>query len=381
MSDATYIELPPEHKKRRSFLRAWRGMLLLLVLIAVGVAGYFSWWLSEGKLSSAYARVDTNVYTVETSFPTTIEQLLVRQGQEVLAGQPLANIDTRAFAESLKASGQMLSDFQNPGGDEISQRLSAAEEDERRMAMRVAQARAEEDRYKQFYHERVTEHVRAQLALRAQGTYSPAAWDQAVRAEGMAKMRMEAARDEFERVSRMRAALEVELNKIRAELARKKRGGGGAPIKPMPKPDPKLQEQLALAGTLYSPAQGKVLAINGQAGTPFNRGETVFVILPTSGPSPNKWIQAWFPYEAQSKLAVGQQSLIKANNAHVRGTVAAIGNQAQRLPLEAAGSTQYIPVQIQVADQQELGNLTPGERVDCQIQTRYLLGETLFLDL
>jgi len=376
MSDATYIELPPEQKKRPVFWKSWRWLLLLLVILCVAVAGYFSWWLSEGKVSSAYARVDTTVYTVEATFPTTIEQLLVREGQEVAAGQPLARIDARAFAESLKESGQNLANFQEQGRDDIASRLNAAEASEKKMAARVAQARAEEDRYQKFYQNRVTEHVRAQLAMRAQESSSRATWEMASRAELAARMRMEAARDEFEKVSKMRAALDAELTRIRAELLRKKRSGT---LPPAPKPDLKQQEAMALASTLYAPVQGKIAGINGQPGTPVNRGETVFLIMPTSEPTPNKWIQAWFPADARKTLEVGQKALVRVSNAHVNGTVAVIGTQAGNLPLEGgAGNAQYVPVQIQVQDQRELDSLAPGSRVDCQIQTRYLLGETYF---
>lgn len=372
MSDATYIELPPEPKKRRFFWRSWRGLLLILVMLAIAAAGYFSWWLAEGKLSSAYARVDTTVYTVEAAFPTTIEQLLVRMGQEVAAGQPLARIDARAFAESLKASGQ--GEAHGSVEEDIIDRLNAAESDERRLAARVAQARADEERYQQFYHQRVTEHVRAQLAMRSQENGGRMAWEQAARAEGAARVRMEAARDEFERISKMRAALDVELNKIRSDLARRKRSGA----RTAPKPDPRHEQAIAAASNLYAPAQGKIVGINAQPGTPMDRGETVFVILPTGSPASSKWIQAWFPPEARKTIAVGQKALVRANDAAVAATVAAIGPHSEKLPLENAPVTEYVPVQIQVANQHDLDSLAPGAKVDCQIQTRYLLGETFF---
>lgn len=366
MSDATYIELPPQHKKRPALLRSWRALLLLAVIAFVILAGCFSWWLAQGKVSSSYARVDTTVYTVEAAYPTTVEQMLIRDGDEVAAGQPLARIDTRALAASLQPRQQPQQQ------DAISGRLNEAQSQERKMAARVAQARAEEERYQKIHQQRVTEHVRAQLAMRARE--GRADWDAASRAEAAARARMDAARDDFERVSRMRAALDMELGKIRMELARRKRLRAPAQA---PAPAPAAQAAMHIDNTLYAPAQGKVISVNVRPGEPVDRGQAIFVILP-SGPEPNKWVQAWFPQADVQLLAEGQTALIHAENVTVRGTVGAIARDPQALQLEGGGSGLFISARVNVDNQEELAKLAPGTRVDCQIQTRYLLGETFF---
>lgn len=380
MSDATYIELPAQKKPRFPWLRGWRGLLLLLIIAGVAAAVWLSLWFAEGKLTSTYARVDTTVYTVEASFPTTIEQLLVQPGQEVEAGQPLARIDARAFAESLKASGEYQTNSQTQESEDNAASIGVMEEEEKKMAARLAQAQIQEDRYRQAHHQLVTEHVRAQLAMRSQDINNRTTWEQARQIEAAARSRMEWAKEEYEKVSHARWAIDKELAKIRAEVLRRKRIGYRPPTPSAPKTDPRLEQAIAHASALYSPARGKIVGINAQAGTPMASGETVFAIMPTGNQAPDKWIQAWFPTIMRKNLAPGQKAQIRINDKVITGTVSVIAPGEQSLPVENA-QTPYVPVQIQVPDQQELANLAPGTKVDCQIQTHYMPGENFVAEI
>lgn len=90
----------------------------------------------------------------------------------------------------------------------------------------LAQARNEEEAKRIQREDRVTEHVRAQLAVRSldsQGgerAVGKSRYATARRAEGEARARMQSAKDEFEQVSRMRAALDQELGRVRDEMLR-----------------------------------------------------------------------------------------------------------------------------------------------------------------
>lgn len=368
MSDASYVELPPQ-PSRAPLWRSWRGVVLLLVLGGIVCAGWFSWWLSEGKISSIQARVDANVHTVEAAFPCMIEGILTRQGDHVAEGQALARVDNREQVAAL----QRAAPVQDNG--EIAGRLAASAEMERRMAVRLAEARAEEERYQQMHQQMVTEHVRQQLYLRSINPSNMVAWEQAKRAEEMAKSRMEAARADFERVSKMRAAVDTELNRIRGEIVREKnraslRPKPVAPVAPPP-PMPNVPD------TLVAPVSGEVFSVEAQAGQRVEPGQTIFIILPANETDRDRWIQALFPANTRKMLKIGQKAQVSIRDHVLPALVADIAPEdttIQRGTLKKA----YVPVRLTLVDQDFLENIAPGTNVECQIQTRYLLGEEYF---
>ena len=92
--------------KRRYTLIA--GVLAGLLVVAGGW-----WWIaSSGKISTDDARVKSNIVNVSTKVPGQIEELLVKEGDHVEAGQLLVKIDSKALqiqveqAEANLASAQ-----------------------------------------------------------------------------------------------------------------------------------------------------------------------------------------------------------------------------------------------------------------------------------
>lgn len=365
MSDATYIELPPEPRKRRPFFRSWRGAALGVFLLAVILAGCFSWWLSQGKISSAYGRVDAVVYTVEPEQTARVEQILVQQGEDVRTGQPLARVDAATAPPP------------QPPLAETSSRLSPTQENERQIAARLVQARLEEDKYQRLYQTRVTEHVRAQLYMRSLNPQNIALYDQARQLEESSRAVAELARQEFEKISKARATIEAELDRIRIELSRKKQR---QPVREQTKEQNPLQQVVTTPAIelLYAPVNGKILDINARPGQTLQKGYPVFIILPAG--NQESWIQAWFPLSAQKMLKLGQKASIKSGDLHLIGQVTEISTEAQYLPPEAPArnSAQYLPVRIQPEDPEGFARLAPGANVECQIQTRYVLDESIF---
>lgn len=370
MSDATYIELPAQPKKRPSFLRSWRGAVLLLFLLAVAVAAWFSWWLSEGKVSSAMAQVDTIVYAVEPNYPARVEQILVQQGQEVQEGQPLAMVNT---IQAQPASAQPAQPDENA---EIGSRVRASAEKEKNMSNRASQARSEEERFQKIHQDRVAEHVRAQLMLRSVDRGDYAAYNQASQMEASARARMNSAREQFESVSQMRAAVDTELGKIRSEGSRRR-------VRRAPAQETQQASQPAavqVLETLYAPVNGTVMDINVRPGQVLQNGESAFLILPASNGNMDTWIQAWFPLSARQMLKPGQKAQIKSGDLHLNGQISVVGTEPQYMPADGTGRqfAQYLPVRIQVDNPQELAKLAPGASVECQVQTRYVINAGLF---
>lgn len=379
MSDATYIELPPKIKKKK-FYRTWRFWILFALLAVIVIISYISWWIEQGRLASSYASVDAAIYTVEPEAPITIKEVLVKKGEQVFPGQPLAMIEVAAPAQQPAMADYGAAHGMMPMG-EITGRLNASEEAERNMSARLSQARIQEERYQQAHQNLVTEHVRAQLALRATNPGNPDVWAAASAQEAAARARMENAREQYENVSKMRAAMDMELARIRAEIFRKKTtasrlAGQQSPKQPAPPPAPKPVDT-----TLLAPANGKIVEVQAVAGQQAQQGQPLFFILPSDKGKPGqKWVQAWFPASDQEKLQTGQKAVIHLDNWTFGGKVAEIAPEIQYLsnanPAESAGGNygRYVVVKIAVENQEAFGAIAPGTQASCEIQTHNLPG-------
>lgn len=371
MVEELSLDMGPENKKR-DWWRSPKGIVVIAALGLVLVAVLLSWWLANGTVSSLQAKMDTMVYNVEPEFATRVRSIAVHPGEEVQSGQVLASIEV---------PGDFAAQQQTPqnGLQGISDRLSATQAAERQMAARVAEARAEEDRLHRIYQDSVTEHVRAQLAMRSINSRNQGAYQQAAGAEMAAKSRMQAANDEFEKASKARAAMDVELNKIRAQLQRARKSLSQGLV------DNALSGQTAVNRTadLYAPVTGKIMRINTESGHLANKGQTLFTILPTGDDYlTSSWIQAWFPPDSRKMIEAGQQALVRFDNGlQLTGKVKSVGDTGAHM--FSAGETNsrdrhYVSVKIVLDDPFKAQNIQPGTKASCQIQTRYLLGYTWF---
>lgn len=371
MSDASYIELPPQPSHRAPFFRSWKGAVLLLFLAAVLVAGWFSWWLSEGKVSSSYARVDTVVYTVGTETEAKVEQILVSDGQAVSNGQPLAKI----------GAGQAQKTAQS---EPAQAKLDATEESEKRVSALLARARAEEATFQKIHQDMVTAHVRAQLALRSTNPSYIGAYEEAARMEADARNRMNQAREDFEKISKTRALLDLEMARIHYEMARKKpqtrkSSQSSEQIQAQPTVPIPTQPAMPESEFLYAPVSGKIVGVGAVPGQTVHQGQPLFLIMP-AGQASESWIQAWFPISARRMLKMGQKAIVKSGDLHLAGKVSAISPEAQYLPTANGQGqyAQYLPVRITINDPAEMAKLAPGTNVQCQIQTRYVIDQEIF---
>ena len=373
-------------EERPKFFRSKTGIIIIIFLCIIALGALASWYLSRGRISSVAANVDALIYTVETKTESQIENIYVNPGDLVRSGQVLARID---YPQTPGLAPTPTQDFVGANvPPRISERLIAAQQAEKEMTQKVNQARDQEEKLRLVYQELVTEHARSQLAMRSINMRNQSAYNQARANEEAARANMERARDTFEQYSRMRAAQDAELKKIRAELQRYKRSAGiQASAITSAQPAPMMVEN-----DLLSPVAGKVLKVLSSPGQIINAGQPIFVILPSqSNQSSNYWIQAWFPLSSANDIKPGQKVNIHLLNRGLDtvGKVVSIADDAQMLPEQTDAvninslnkddkarynSLRYLPVRISIDAPAELGILEPGSKVTCQIQTRSIPG-------
>ena len=396
MAESLYLEMSARKKSPAGGLfRRVRFVLFLAVAFALLAALW--WWLAGGRVDSVRAVLDGMVYTVSPEFSARLEALSVREGDSVTAGQPVGRMDAGDYARHLREAGQEAASLRPPDMAEMAGRLRQAQEAERDMVQRLAQARHEEEAKRRRREERVTEHVRAQLNLRSldsQGGERAAGksrYAAAQRAEAETRARMEDVKADFEQVSRMRAAMDQELGRVRDEVLRAKQlasrnryaaPGSSRTAAPLP---------VRADGTLYAPVNGRVLRGSAAPGQVVQGGEPVLLILPEGADAAQSfWVQAYFPLAAGEAIRAGQVCEVRLTPDGMRlsGTVAEVlapqplpSGQAQEMTrgltqkgrTEVSGATLFLPVRIRL-DAPPPAGLLPGQSVDCVVRTRSILG-------
>ncbi|MDE5879234.1 MAG: HlyD family efflux transporter periplasmic adaptor subunit [Desulfovibrio sp.] len=388
MSEAFTLELPNAVRPGRAPLR--RLLLIGLVVVLVAAAA-LAWWLYSGRVTSVAARLDGMVHVVAPRFSGHLASLDVREGESVAAGQPVGSMEAGTYDRHLAqaaAEAAALRPPQGPDMVESAARLRQAQEAERDFAVRMAQARNEEDRLRLLREERVTEHVRAQLALRgldSQGgerTAGKEKYTAAREAEALARSRKEAAAADFERASLMRAALEQELERIRQEVMAARNHASQQRQRAVASAPP---QQLSADGTLFAPVGGTVLRRLAEPGQLLQAGEPALFIAPAGQAARDGfWVDAWFPAADGASLRDGQRCSIRIGDVSLSGTVREIfppqplpeglgtpgpgaeeGSGALRRPVA------YIPVRIGLNGELPRG-LTPGAPAECVVMTHGL---------
>ena len=392
MPEPVYLQMPePRLKKHgRMFLR----LLPLWVIGCLVAAGW--WWIESGRVTSTWAMLDGMVYAVSSEFPAKVESVAVREGDRVKKGQVLARLDVRAYAGRVGEAGREAAALRAMAGppsiEETAARLKQAQDSEQEMVRRIALARHDEDLKQKAREERVAEHVRAQLALRSldsQGgerAVGSTRYAAAKQAEAQTRLAKERAIVEFEQVSLVRAAIDQELARVRAEGLRYKQlasnnryapkyvaGALGAAMNAVP--------QNAVDGNLYAPQDGRILRGIAMPGQSVQRGEPVVLLLPEGKEAQKSfWLLAFFTQDAANALKPGQKCAITLkNDTKLEGRVYD-RLDPQPLPPNAIADSKdaketaarpevYVPVRITISDG-EGKQFEPGMLGKCEVMTR-----------
>lgn len=346
------IEMAPQKNTKR-FYQTRKFLLATAVICIILACALFSWWLSLGKISSVAGRVDGLVYTVGPETAAQTDAVLVNQGEAVAPGQPLAKITL--LDSNVK---------------EAQQPIQNQEPQESTLITRLQQAQDAEEKARRAHQEAVSDHVRAQLGMRAINRNNQLAYTQASEIEFQARRRMQMALEEFEKANKYRASVEQNLRRMQRAKVMARTGAKvqtTAPVMPASKQ----------TTDLVAPAAGTILAVHASPGQNLGAGQAIFFILPSERTTPNdRWVQAWFPLADKDRLEVGQKAAVKIGEQHFTGKIEEIAPDEQPLPQESANASSgeiklYVPVKISFADAEKPLNLTPGQQAECQIQTRY----------
>lgn len=337
MSEALYIEMPTRKSGKKSL---WLRLLPLWALVLLLLGGIWL-WLAQGRIVSAHAFLDAMIHVVAPEFSAPVEGFFVREGDSVRRGQPLLRLNARVYHDRLAEAGREGAALRGMAGqasgpptmEEAAARLKVAQEAEQDMVRRLALARNEEDARLRLQQDSVALHVRLQLDLRsldAQGgerTAGKSRYAAAVKSEAQARRQMELSRVEYEEASRMRAALEQELGRIRQEMLRYKQMASRQRYAPVPsarlEEARKEQDGTSVDASLYAPVDGRVLRITGAAGQMARSGEALVLLLPEGAAvSENYWLLAYFAQDRAGAILPGQPCRIELEDGQaLRGTV------------------------------------------------------------
>lgn len=396
MAESLYLEMPA---RKKSFAARLLRLPVVLGALAVFLLGLCWWWPASGRVDSVWGMLDGMIYTVSPDFSGRLAEVMVREGDRVDARGPVGRMDANGFARQLSQAGQEAARLRPPDMQETAARLKQAQEAEKDIVLRLAQARHEEEAKRAQRDERVSEHVRAQLDLRSldsQGgerMVGKSRYATARRVEGEARARMRSAKDEFEQVSRMRAALDQELGRVRDEMLRARQLASRNRYAPATGGRPSTQALPAQVDErLYAPVSGRVLRTLAAPGQMLQRGDPVMLILPeTSGGAQSFWVLAYFSLESQKDIKVGQACDVRltADGERLHGRVAELlepqplpAGQSAKATTRAdtaavTGATLFLPARISLADLPPVSPM-PGSPAFCVVKTRSIFGFTGF---
>lgn len=366
-------ERPPVRREKRNI--AIFAVLAVILLVAAGIS-----WVYMGQIESIQAQFDGMVYTVEAPASGTLASVEVGRGDQVGMGQTLAVMEKAPESPQRNEAARDIAALarqgrlEAPSMEEMAARVRRAQEAEKEIATRLGNARSQEEAMRRTREQKVLEHVRAQLAMRS-GRYAE---DGARKAEAAARASMETARSDFERASLQRAAIERELERIRADLAR---AGKRAAATPAAAAAGSAQQKAAGDGIIAAPCAGSVIKSSAEAGMAVEAGQPLFMLQPSGGEPDSYWALAWFAPADAGRIRAGQPCSIKVPGmGDLAGKVAEVlpereipaGNEKNGGAGSRAGQ-RALPVRIKF-ETLPPGRLAMGTPLSCEVNTRSIFG-------
>ena len=380
------LKLPePEKRQKRG-----KGRVLLLAfgfgLLGCAVA-YGAWMYYSVQTPSAV--IENKLLILGTQVPARVVEVMVKKNEHVLAGQPLIRFDVRineANSAEIKAQAASVQKMlpTSVSMEEVTRRVADAQGIEQDLATRIMQARALEEEGAREVQRKAEEHAKTQLELRrldllsAQYSVPRARYEQARNEENAARQKLEKARATREEYSRVRAAADGELYRIKMELADLKAAYAQAYAMPgnAQKKAPALIQMPSAPGApdITAPADAVVTDVFVQSGTWVQPDQQLIAMMPDAD-----FLEAtaWFSEEDGAKIQPGQICRVfilelpgKSFSGKVE-QVLPLGSLPPKSPLAASMQARLIPVRIRftIEEAGTYAELKPGIRAAVRVHT------------
>ena len=343
--------------------RPERRRVVSLVMAAIGLLGIglvlYAWRLppfvsAVQSTDNAYVRGQVTVISPQVS--GYVVEVPVQDYAPVRAGQLLARIDERVYAQRVEQARAALAAQQATLANSVQQRASA-EANVGQTAAQIASARAA------LAKAQATEQRTA--TLRRQGWVAQAALDQAEAALGQARAAVQQA--EAARAAAQQGVTTAVVG--RQSLVANVQGAEAA----------LHLAEIDLANTrVLAPQDGRLSEVGVRVGQYVTAGTQLMSLVPAQA-----WVIANFKETQMARMRVGQPATVRVDalgHARLRGVVQEISPAAGSefsviRPDNATGNftkvAQRIPVRIALAPDQPLAaRLAPGMSVEASVDTR-----------
>ena len=374
MSVVQSISLPTIKNNFPKWRVAFAAAILLLGVAIIA----FVLWMATGRVESVQASADGMVYTIAPDISAKLLDLEVQEGGFVEKGQVVAHLENMAASKPVETTTREVYGLNPPTRQEVARRLKEAEIAENNAVQRINVARREEDAKKQKLDNLVLLQAKAELKLRSLDDQSPTnPTYQRYSAEVAAiKKHVEQAKEEFERVSRIRASLDREFQRVHYEIMEAKRLASLNRYAPRTVTQTTTSTNVATnapSSDLRAPVSGKVLTVSAYPGQTVQKGDPIILILPREPGTDGLWINAWFSEDVAKKLEVGQVCQVeKVGNGEIfAGHIQSISKPSKLPTGEAFKKVKdrnglFVPVRVAV----NAANLQPGDEVVCSLKTK-----------
>ncbi len=294
-----------------------RARIKLVIAAAVILSAALLWWRHAGQgEDSLEAWVDGRPVIVSARVSAFVEEVPVREGNQVKTGDLLFRQDDSALrvalAEERGRAAQLAQGLSAESLGEAARSGSAGADD--LPAQLAAALQAEEDS-RRALQQLSTQEAQSALALAGlRNRYTGTAEQKnrlknAEQAHKAAKIRSEAAREDFERAARQRAHLDRKiLERKNAGAVASRQSGQSEEVRAREYETQlarvALAEKNLLAAQAVSPADGFVTRLNVKAGELLASGAPALELTPTN---PDQlWVMALYSKEQAQKILLGQ---------------------------------------------------------------------------
>ncbi len=324
-------------------------LVLLVAIPLVAIAGGAFWWLSGGRyVSTDNAYVKAHIVQIAPEISGQVRRVLVRDHQEVRAGEPLMTIESRPFKLALDSAEAEL--------DAARTQVETLRGTWREVVAELADAEARADYFKRQW--------QRQEELAIKGVTSASKREEAQNDARAAADRVTSVREKLQRVL-------VALN--------------GDPQMPadehhLVRDKTAARERAALdlsRTTIRAPVDGVVVNMRVQQGEQVKAAAPLFVLVVVSRP----WVEANFKETELTHVRVGQKATVVLDTypdvtweAVVESLSPATGAEFAVLPPQNASGNwvkvvQRLPVKLRLSPQSGEPSLRAGMTATVRIDT------------